>query len=240
MAMLSGLALATGGLGVLISGGLDPERFAPHSPVAASSPSERVPGSVFRPPIPAPSPTPVLSRSVVDEVTEGSGDLKVVKGKSEVYGSGPLKRFIVEVEDGLPGEADDFAAAVERILGDERSWGHEGAMSFQRVDSGSVDFRVSLAAPTTVDEHCAPLRTNGYVSCQQGDRAVINQNRWVSAVPHFDGDLESYRVYVINHEVGHALGHGHVDCPKDGVNAPVMQQQTFGLQGCERNGWVHP
>ncbi|RCV51267.1 DUF3152 domain-containing protein, partial [Marinitenerispora sediminis] len=193
-----------------------------------------------RPPSPSPSAEPpVLLRSVVEEVATADGELAVVEGESPVRGSGPLRRYLVEVEEGLPGDAGDFAAAVDEVLGDPRGWVGEG-MSVQRVDSGPVDFRVALAAPETVDTMCYPLRTDGEVSCTQGERAIINQNRWVSGVRHFDGDLETYRVYVVNHEVGHALGHGHVDCPGDGKPAPVMQQQTLSLQGCQPNGWPHP
>ncbi|WP_017589513.1 DUF3152 domain-containing protein [Nocardiopsis ganjiahuensis] len=193
-----------------------------------------------------PSPTeeeeelPLLLRSVVEEVDSADGDLEVMKGESDVMGDGPLTTFAVEVEKGLPGEAGDFVDAVEEILGDPRSWGNDGDRSLQRVDGDDADIRVLLAAPDTVDRLCAPLRTNGFVSCANGNRAVINQNRWVTGVDHFGDDLETYRIYLINHEVGHTLGHGHVDCPGEGEPAPVMQQQTLGLQGCEANGWVHP
>lgn len=193
---------------------------------------------------PSPSPAeeelPVLLRSVVEEVDTADGDLKVVEGEGEAMGEGPLTTFAVEVEEGLPGEEEDFADAVEEILGDPRSWGNDGDRSFQKVDGDDADIRVLLAAPDTVDRLCAPLRTNGYVSCANGNLAIINQNRWVSGVDHFGDDLETYRIYLINHEVGHTLGHGHVNCPGEGEPAPVMQQQTLGLQGCEANGWVHP
>ncbi|GAA1769455.1 DUF3152 domain-containing protein [Streptomonospora arabica] len=181
---------------------------------------------------------PAVMKSVEDEVTKAGGELEVVPGRSEPAGEGPRMRYIVEVEKGLPGKAADFAAAVEQILADERSWRGEDGVSMQRVEGGDADFRVALAAPETVDRMCAPLQTMGRVSCTNGGRAIINQNRWVSGVEHFDGDLRTYRIYVINHEVGHALGRGHVSCPGKGEPAPVMQQQTFGLQGCEPNGWV--
>src|SRR5690606_22905810 len=122
----------------------------------------------------------------------------------------------VEVEKGLPGEDGDFVDAVEEILGDPRSWGNDGDRSLQRVDGDDADIRVLLAAPDTVDQLCAPLRTNGFVSCANGNRAIINQNRWVSGVDDFGDDLETYRIYLINHEVGHTLGHGHVNCPGEG------------------------
>jgi hypothetical protein len=162
-----------------------------------------------------------------------------------VYGTGPLERFVVEVEDGIGVDGAEFAAAVESTLGDPRSWGHDGQLSFQRVGAsqaaaGDYDFRVSLVSPGSMETYCPGVGTGGYTSCRYGERAVINLARWETAVPDYGGDLATYRLYVVNHEVGHALGHGHEQCPGPGQVAPVMEQQTLGLQGCVKNAWPNP
>lgn len=153
-----------------------------------------------------------------------------------------MSRYTVDVEKGLPESAGTFAAAVDTVLRDPRSWGHGGARSFQRVSSGPTRFQVVLASPRTTDKLCgkAGLDTEGKVSCFNGDRAIINQNRWESAVPWFNGNIARYRAYVLNHEIGHALGHHHEQCAGRGKVAPVMQEQTYGMQGCTTNGWPFP
>jgi hypothetical protein len=178
-------------------------------------------------------------------VEQGAGTVSVVDGTSQVYGSGPLHRFVVEVEDGIEVDGVEFATAVEHTLADPRSWGHGGQMSFQRVGAaeaaaGDYAFKVTLVSPGHMETYCPGVGTGGYTSCRYGERAVINLARWATAVPDYQGDIATYRLYVVNHEVGHALGHGHEQCPGPGAVAPVMQQQTLGLEGCVKNAWPYP
>ena len=127
--------------------------------------------------------------------------MSVVDGASAVFGTGPLKRFIVEVEDGIDVDGAGFAAAVETTLGDPRSWGSGGRMSFQRVGAAEAaaqdfDFRVTLVSPGNMETYCPGVGTGGYTSCRYGDRAVINLARWATAVPDYQGDIATYRLYV--------------------------------------------
>jgi hypothetical protein len=212
---------------------------APATPPAlAATPTAPVEGDVA----PTGAPPTVGVESYVEE---GAGTLSVVDGTSVVYGTGPLRRFTVEVEDGIGVEGAPFAQAVEAVLGDPRSWGSGGRMSFQRVGAaeaaaGQFDFKVSLVSPGNMETYCPGVGTGGYTSCRYGERAVINLARWATAVPDYEGDVATYRLYVVNHEVGHVLGNGHQDCPGAGQVAPVMQQQTLGLEGCTKNAWPYP
>lgn len=149
--------------------------------------------------------------------------------------------YRVEVETGSAQSAQAFAAAVDATLAHPASWTGQGRWSLQRVTDDDVDFIIRLATPATVDQVCATvgLDTRGYVSCRAAKFVMINLDRWQQAVPDYRGDVASYRQYVINHEVGHQLGNGHQACPGPGLLAPVMQQQTFGLNGCRPNGWPY-
>ena len=192
-------------------------------------------------------PTPVKADGFVRTGAQSRGSsndadhprLKVVEGRSPLSGSGPRRRFIVEIQKSIRREGTDFAEEVESILYDRRSWGGGGRIAFRRVDSGPADFRVTLAKPRLVDRLCAPLPTRGRYSCFNGYRAVINKMRWrrAAASYEFKKRLRHYRRYLINHEVGHALGHGHRACPRAGARAPVMMQQTKGVYPCRRNWW---
>ncbi|CCG04900.1 DUF3152 domain-containing protein [Blastococcus saxobsidens] len=248
------LALAT--IAVLVDLAVNPPVPAP---AASSEPGAAPPSAMEVAPIPpvppaepaAPAegdagPTETAPPATVEEyVEQGAGTLSVVDGGSDVLGSGALQRFVVEVEDGIGVDGAAFAEAVTTTLADPRSWGNGGRMSFQRVGAaeaaaGQYEFRVSLVSPGSMETYCPGVGTGGYTSCRYGERAVINLARWATAVPHYDGDLATYRPYVINHEVGHALGNGHQPCPGPGQLAPVMQQQTLGLEGCVKNAWPYP
>ena len=110
----------------------------------------------------------------------------------------------------------------------------------QAGDGAAVEVHITLASPDTVDRLCAPLVTQGEVSCQNGNRVVLNALRWTRGVSSYEGQLPRYREYLVNHEVGHALGHGHEACPGPDQPAPVMLQQTLGLDGCTRYPWPVP
>ncbi|WP_134322623.1 DUF3152 domain-containing protein [Cumulibacter soli] len=176
-----------------------------------------------------------------DYVEAGDGTLAVVPGTSENLGAGgPLTQFDVQIEGGLGVDGEQFASYVEEILADERGWTAGGQRSFQRTSDGSAAMHILLVSPQHVEGYCPGYGTEGYTSCRYGDNVVINLARWSVGVPDYEGHLWEYRQYVINHEVGHYLGYGHVNCPGPGQKAPVMLQQTLRLEGCVRNPYPYP
>ncbi|MDJ0924030.1 MAG: DUF3152 domain-containing protein [Acidimicrobiia bacterium] len=182
------------------------------------------------------SPDTVPSCTIEAE-HDPQGSTSVVAASGLPAGVDGSLRFLVEVEDGLAIDGGCFAEAVAAILNDSRGWGGDGEFMFGLVDDGEFDFRVVLASPDTTNRLCYPMRTAGKYSCRNGNRVVLNVMRWETGTEEYANDLGIYRQYLVNHEVGHFLGHGHRSCPGPGEVAPVMMQQTKGLRECLLNGW---
>ncbi|MER6775507.1 MULTISPECIES: DUF3152 domain-containing protein [unclassified Streptomyces] len=186
----------------------------------------------------------------IDEKLKGSGAFDTVPGVAPAPGKGKKIRYRVDVEQGLGLDAQLFAEAVHRTLNDDRSWGHGGTKTFERVPGGEADFVITLASPGTTGVWCAKSdldTTVDNVSCDSAstDRVMINAFRWAQGSTTYGADqMFAYRQMLINHEVGHRLGHGHVNCQTPGALAPIMQQQTKSLNiggiQCKPNPWVFP
>ncbi|APU13026.1 putative DUF3152 family protein [Actinoalloteichus sp. GBA129-24] len=226
---------------------------------------EEVPGARFDPSIvaaelPGGGPFP----------TVGSGTFRVLPGTTELLGSsaGLVYDYTVEIETGLdvPVDEDGYSTMVQDTLSDERSWignRHPGLtqpVGLRRIDDeNSVpDFRVILVSQSLAQERCGGA-VEYEASCRVEEYVYLNAARWVRGARDFQGETTRYRQYLINHEVGHALGLGvHVPCDVHGGPAPIMMQQSWSLsndvlhslspQGgyvadgkvCEPNGWPSP
>lgn len=216
-----------------------------------AAPGEGAPSPRKEDPAPAGSVGPTTG-PVVREAgpvpRRGSGEFDVAGGQGRLLGrSGTVRRFRVAVERGSDEDPATFAGFVEATLADERSWTGDGRTRMQRVPDGvAADFTVYLATAETAGRMClaggVDIRIDGqpYTSCRASGKVIVNLSRWRLSVPDYVGlrvPLDQYRQYVINHEVGHELGHGHEDCPAKGRPAPVMVQQSITLRGCRPYSW---
>ena len=197
----------------------------PTSPAPTAAPTPRSTA-----PKPTPDPTPVTIPA------SGTGRLVTVPGTAGPTGPGTRMTYRLEIEGGLPLDGAAVAAQVQRTLTDPRGWQPIEHVAFVRTP-GPASFELILASPAMVDRLCYPLDTVGQLSCRNGNRVILNAKRWVDAVPWYRGHLDDYRAYLVNHEVGHRLGHGHEGCPAPGAPAPVMVQQSKSLYGCAPNSW---
>ena len=201
----------------------------------ASAPAPSAPPATSTPPAPPPTTAPAA------DPTHGSGTFTVATGSAAPVGHGTVRRYRVEVEDGSGVDPQAAAAQVQSILADKRGWTNDGKNGFQLVASGPYDFTVKIATPDTADQICAGggLNTRGEVNCDVGEQVVVNLKRWNTGSPQFTGPIEEYRALIVNHEVGHRIGHGHETCPGKGKPAPAMMQQIYGLKGCVANAWPY-
>ena len=215
--------------------------------VQEDGPAASPTGAPPAPPSASPHETATAGRStpatgdVPDVPEQGSGTFSTADASGKAVGRGTIRRYEVQVEGGTGIAAADAAHEIQGILADPRGWTDDGHDAFQLVASGPADFVIKIATPDTVDAICgaAGLHTHGEVNCDVGATVVVNLKRWLLGSPQFPGPIHGYRALIINHEVGHRIGHGHEGCPGPGRLAPVMMQQIDGLHGCKANAWPY-
>ncbi|SBT48039.1 Protein of unknown function (DUF3152) [Micromonospora auratinigra] len=230
------------GAEVLVSDGspVPPPALASVVPTPSASPSPVADPVPPAPVLALPGPVPA----------HGRGSFAYEPRPGPVLGrAGVLRRFRVAVENGSGEDVHAFADAVQRALAGPGSWVDDGRLRLQRVAPGSrYDFTIFLATRDSAGRLCGrggiDIRKGGvpYTSCRVPGKVVINLDRWRLSAPHLVAagmPLDTYRLYVVNHEVGHQLGHHHERCPGLGRPAPVMQQQTLFLDGCRPYPWPY-
>ncbi|MCU1537936.1 MAG: hypothetical protein JWP82_2287 [Humibacillus sp.] len=219
------------------------------SPAAGSTAAASADPNAETVPDAAPAtPAPAGGRAAAPAVVQhGTGSTTAVTVPAAALGTPPVKgrtvRWSLEIEDGLGIDPGSVATTVATVLKDPRGWQTKDGVRFVNVTPAQakagapVDLRITLASPDYTDRLCAPLQTRGQVSCHNGGRVVLNARRWLLGADAYGKDLAGYRTYLVNHEVGHGIGHAHEYCGGPGTVAPVMMQQTYGLKGCTAWPW---
>lgn len=152
-------------------------------------------------------------------------------------GKGRVVAYKVETRGAITASLSEFKAQANETLNDKRGWAGMN-ISFQEVQEGG-EFTLYFSEAAQMTSFSA-LGCDATYSCVVGRDVIINQDRWLSATPAWNaggGSLRDYRHMVVSHEVGHWLGHGHLQCGGPGQPAPVMMQQSMDLQGCTFNPW---
>lgn len=141
--------------------------------------------------------------------------------------------YDVRVRGAVQTDAGDFARVAARTFHDRRGWSLGGSVRFTQVPSGGA-FTLWLAAPSSMRSFSSVC--SAQYSCRVGRNVIINDERWRTGTASWPA-VREYRQYVLNHELGHWLGLGHVSCSGPGAPASVMQQQSKGLGGCRSATW---
>ncbi|GAB2877589.1 DUF3152 domain-containing protein [Nocardioides pacificus] len=144
--------------------------------------------------------------------------------------------YRVETRGRITTSLKKFRTQAQQTFADARGW-RSGGTAFRPVRRGG-DFTLVLSEARRVPDFSSGCSAQW--SCRVGRYVIINQDRWKYASQGWraaNGSLRDYRHMVVNHETGHWLGLGHRGCSGRGNLAPVMMQQSKGLDGCRFNPW---
>jgi hypothetical protein len=137
---------------------------------------------------------------------------------------------------------------ILKYANDSTGWTGRYRCSVKEGQQGTSDVRVLFASPDDMarlfGQDFKQLSVSSVdTSAVQSKKPTIyfNLRNWNRVPRHFRGSLTTYRKYLVQHELGHALFHvwDHDEEPSSGT-CPVMMQQTKGTHTCMPGINHHP
>jgi hypothetical protein len=141
-------------------------------------------------------------------------------------------RYAAHVDPDVRYSQEEFVQLVQIYLSDPDGWEGHGYRFV--LTEKNPDILIRLVTPKNIVTICG-LPNNLSCATLNGRNMYLNSNRWMQGSAKSKLSLDSYRQYVVSHEMGHILGHEHEKCPGRGEPAPVMMQQTLGVGACKAN-----
>ena len=162
--------------------------------------------------------------------------ITAVENAKVVEASAKVIRYTIGVRGNVEGNYEEFRKLVAETLNDSRGWPRAG-VRFEEVGNGGA-FAIYLQEPALFDNYAGCHHT---LSCRSGNNVMINDERWRLGTEHWTGTglpLVDYQRLIVNHEVGHWLGHRHVDTPCSATSVPMPLMLESSLRGsCKPNIW---
>jgi predicted metalloprotease len=126
---------------------------------------------------------------------------------------------------------------IADTLNDHRSWNHEFKQTLDQTQSFVNMYKYTRQKIKEKFPELVGLSVCEYLKTPR--MIYFDIQNWNSPPKNFTGDRKTYRQYLINHEMGHALGHMHstLENIKKEDFCPVMYQQTKGTNQCQANQW---
>ncbi|AKV56134.1 hypothetical protein AB656_04495 [Bifidobacterium actinocoloniiforme DSM 22766] len=219
---------------IIVALGVSARRFSHPGPSPSASVSAR-PVRVQ----PKPGGKPTASPAAPLGEPNRASVLSVAEATAAASGKPPRRLTYCVAGKGQVGDTAAFERTIFLSLNDPRGWPRAGT-TFVQGSQGSCDMTLILSEAQYMRTFA--LGCSSLYSCRVGNQVIINKDRWNGGTDYWlgsGGDMARYRIMVINHEVGHRLGHidNEQACAGPGQPAPLMLEQSMGLHGCVPNEW---
>lgn len=147
------------------------------------------------------------------------------------------------VDPGVKFSSKKFYDIVFKVLNDPEGWKSIDKIDFKFVEPSILEkmpvknkIPIRLSSNNTIVKECGFSELEKLSCCNMNTKEVwLNYYRWINGAKPSKLSLNHYRSYMINHEVGHALGRLHAKCPCDNCSAPIMMQHTVSIGKCSPN-----